>query len=167
MARRNRWSVVTRTASGGYRLEIHPDARDHLVAVLGELRDILTTADPSSPGLRRLFPAAYHDDPEADAEYQRLMREELVASRLAGVEVLTEALQRDEMTADELYVLMTSLNALRLVLGTMLDVGEDDELVPEDHPHAAELHLYDFLSVLLGHVVAALSEDLPPPRDGG
>ena len=49
-----------------------------------ELRDSLltTTVDAS---LRRLFPTAYHNDAKKDAEYQRLMREELLASRLSSI----------------------------------------------------------------------------------
>ena len=154
-----RRAVVERLRSGGYRLNVDPAERDLVARLLGELRDVLTTGDPASPGLRRLFPAAYHADPDADAEYQRLMREELVASRLAGIEAVRSVLAAGEMGEDELYALMQAVNALRLLLGTMLDIGEehDPRLVDDDDPHAAELHLYDYLSWLLEHVVAALS----------
>ena len=150
---------VVEPVRDGFRLNVEPTERDLLARLVGELRDVVVHADPSDPRLRRLFPVAYHDDPEADAEYQRLMREELVASRLAGVEVVQAALHAPQLTEGELYALMQGINSLRLVLGTMLDVGEEHDpgLVADDDPNAPELHLYDYLSWLLDAVVHALS----------
>jgi hypothetical protein len=161
MALRRR-KVVEPLRSGGFRLNIDDGERQLIVRLMGELREVMLRSDPDGPGLRRLFPTAYHSDPEADAEYQRLMREELVASRLAGIETITAALVAPEMTADELYATMQGVNSLRLVLGTMLDVGEDHDplTVTDDDPHAAEAHLYDYLSMLLDHIVDALSRDV-------
>ena len=51
---------------------------------------------------------------------------------------------------------MQSVNAVRLVLGTLLDVGEDDELSEDDGP---EHHLYGYLSWVLDASVRALSGD--------
>jgi hypothetical protein len=58
--------------------------------------------------------------------------------------------------------LMTSMNSLRLVLGTICDVGEEDELseVTPDHPMFAELQAYGYLSYLVDAAVDALSADL-------
>ena len=55
---------------------------------------------------------------------------------------------------------MQALNALRLVLGTMLDVDEDDDLddIDDDDPLVGEHHLYDYLSWLLDWAVRALGE---------
>jgi hypothetical protein len=54
---------------------------------------------------------------------------------------------------------MRSLNALRLVLGTRLDVTEDDDhdVDPAD-PDAPAWYLYFFLSGLVDDLVTALSE---------
>jgi hypothetical protein len=154
-----RKKVVEQLRSGAFRLNIEDGERQLIVRLMGELREVMVRSDPDGPGVRRLFPTAYHSDPEADAEYQRLMREELVASRLTGIETVTAALAAPEMTADELYATMQGVNSLRLVLGTMLDVGEDHDplSVADDDPHAAETHLYDYLSWLLDHIVGALS----------
>ncbi len=56
-----------------------------------------------------------------------------------------------------LTALMQSLNALRLVLGTILDVGEDHDLddVAPDDPLVGEHHLYGYLSYLLDAAVRA------------
>ena len=53
---------------------------------------------------------------------------------------------------------MQALNALRLVLGTRLDVSEDDEgPVRADDPNAAAYALYEFLGYLLERTVQSLA----------
>jgi hypothetical protein len=111
----------------------------------------------------RIFPPAYHlaDDADADAEYQRLMREELVASRLSGITTVNEALQASGPVSEETMVaFVQAINGLRLVLGTILDVSEDQDPddIDDDDPQAGEYHLYNFLSWLLDWAVRALGE---------
>ena len=58
--------------------------------------------------IRRLFPTAYPDDPERDAEYQRFMREELVASHLGAIDRVERTLESEELTEAELLGWMQS-----------------------------------------------------------
>ncbi len=156
------------------------DENELLSRLLAELRALLTTDDPAAVALTgRLFPAAFPDDPEREAEYQRLMRDELVASRLASIDTV-EALLGDELSSgdgrldeDQLTALMRSINSLRLVLGTMLgirgddpdegheghegDAGDDPDAVDPRLVGSPEHHLYGYLSWLLEHAVRALS----------
>jgi len=154
--------AVERVAAG-YVLNLGAEERELVARMLGELRDLLLSEDPqSAPLVRRLFPPAYlgDDHAEAESDYQRFMREELVASRLAAINAVEEMLRGsspfDESTA---MGLLQSLNNLRLVLGTMLDVGEehDPRDVDDDDPRAGEHHLYSFLSWLVNELVDALS----------
>jgi hypothetical protein len=92
------------------------------------------------------------------------MRDELVASRLAGIDIVTDVLERSgrKVTLDEhqLVAFMQAVNGVRLVLGTLLDVTEDDELVErEDADTSPEYHLYGYLSWVLDSSVRALSGD--------
>jgi hypothetical protein len=157
-------------ADGSFRINLAPDVRELLVHLFGELRDVLTQADTSDPALRRLFPAAYHDDPERDAEYQELMRSELVASRLTAISRVVEVVgDGDRLAAGDMDLLLQSLNAVRLLLGTMLDVSEDDgDAVADDgdpdDPAAAQAHLYSYLGWLLEAAVAAAMGTI---ADGG
>lgn len=89
------------------------------------------------------------------------MREELVASRLAGIAMIHEALTtKSALTEAQMWALMQGLNGLRLILGTVLDVGEDHDadLIADDDPRVGEHHLYVFLSWLLEWTVRALQE---------
>jgi Domain of unknown function (DUF2017) len=144
-------------------LHLGRDERALVARLLEELRSLLT--EPADPELvRRLYPVVHPDDPDRESEYQRLMRDELVASRLAGIEVVTEVLGRSgrKVTLDEaqMVAFMQAVNGIRLVLGTLLDVTEDDELIErEDADIAPEYHLYGYLSWVLDSSVRALSGD--------
>jgi hypothetical protein len=149
---------------GGWRLNIDTDERELLVRLMGEFETLLTGPD-DNPLLARLFPVAYEDDPDKEAEYQRLMREELVASRLESMMTVTSVLDPDDAeTLDEgqTIAFMQSINAVRLVLGTMLGIeNDDDDPATTDGGSAGsespEYHLYNFLSWLLEWTVRALS----------
>lgn len=131
----------------------------------GELRSLLTDDDPNDEAralIARLFPVAYPDDPENEAEYQRLMRDELVQSKLASFDIIDGALT-DDTPVDEgrLIAIMQSINSIRLVLGAMLDVSDDPDIaeVTEGHEDSAEYALYGYLSWLLEWCVKALTRD--------
>jgi Domain of unknown function (DUF2017) len=157
---------VTRSGSN-YVLHLGKDERALVCRLLDELRSLLT--EPADPELvRRLFPVVHPDSPEREAEYQRLMRDELVASRLAGIDTVSDVLggHGRKVTLDEgqLVAFMQAVNGVRLVLGTLLDVTEDDELAArEDLENSPEYHLYGYLSWVLDASVRALSgvPDLP------
>lgn len=164
---------VEAVGRGQYVVRLGEDELGLVSDLVHQLRDLLVRGDPDDERVRRLFPVAYHDDPERDAEYQRLMREELVASRLAAIELLdrvllspadqpaneSEQTRQTILDEEQVTALMHSVNSLRLVLGTLLDVGEDEDptVLAEDHPHLGEHHLYGWLSWLLEWTVRALS----------
>jgi hypothetical protein len=152
---------VRRARSGSYTLHLDDDEIGLVRRLLAELRALLT-ADPAEADAitTRLFPTVHPDDPEQEAEYQRLMRDELVTSRLAALDTVDAALVSGERLDEaQLTAFMQSLNAVRLVLGTMLDVGDDpdDDEVSSELADSAEHHLYGYLSWLLEWTVRAMS----------
>ena len=108
---------------GGFIINLDRDERALIVRLLGELEGLLTDeSDEAAPILARLFPPAFHDDPEKEAEYQRLMREELVASRVAAITSVTAMLEGDArvvLNEGQTMAFMQAVNAIRLVLGTL------------------------------------------------
>ena len=76
---------IKRDRKGGYTLHLPPDERELLRSLPAQFREVLQTDDP---GLRRLFPPAYTDDDDANDEFQRLMREELLEGKLAALEIV-------------------------------------------------------------------------------
>ena len=123
---------VVRLKSGKFKIDLADDHRQLLTQLIEQLRDSLTTTTDDA-NLRRLFPTAYNNDAKKDAEYQRLMRDELLESRLAAIDVtLRVVAQDDEITTEEIDAFSRSINSLRLVLGTTLDIAESDYGSPSD-----------------------------------
>lgn len=158
---------VKRLGPDRYRIQLPEQEREVLRSLVPQLRELLTTGSAAGdPSLTRLFPTAYPDDPERDAGYQALVRDELLEKRFASLDVLEATIDaadgRRELSGDELSAWMRALNDLRLVLGTRLDVTEDDDagdIDPSD-PDAPAWAIYHYLAMLLTFVVDALAEDL-------
>jgi hypothetical protein len=148
MARR----PVKRTRGGRYQLNLSRDERDVLRTLPSQLRDLL--ADTDDPGLRRLFPPAYQDEPEAEAEYRRLMLDDLIEHRRATLSTMEATVDAAELSEEEVSAWLGALNDLRLVLGTRLDVTEEEDPRQLTSPAHA---LYYFLGYLQECVIEALS----------
>jgi hypothetical protein len=155
---------VSRTRRGTFAIRLPGPERELLADLVDQLRDLLVvTTDDAS--VRRLFPVAYREDEERDREYQQLARDELLERRLASLAIVETTAQADEVDEAELTAWLTALNDLRLVLGTRLDVSEDQDDLDPDDPDAPAMAVYGYLSGLLGEVVDALAEDLPAPTE--
>lgn len=154
---------VRRRGPGRYQIKLRPNERTLVADLVGQLREQLV-ASTDDPSVRRLFPPAYPDDAERDAGYQVLTRDELLEHRLAALDVVEATLDGGDLDDDAMSAWMGTLNSLRLVLGTRLDV--DEELPPLDSadPLAPAYAVYEYLGWLLSQVVDALSKDLPPPN---
>jgi hypothetical protein len=162
MARKRSFIPPIERVRDGFAFNIGDEERQLVARLLTELSQLLM-GEPDDPRLVRMFPPAYHlaDDAEAEAEYQRLMREDLVASRLSGITAVNAALQSPDPVGEEAMIaFVQAINGLRLVLGTMLDVSEDEDPddIDDNAPLSGEHHLYNFLSWLLDWAVRALGE---------
>lgn len=124
----------------------------------------------------RLFPHAYLDPGEAEAEeeWQRLMHADLLKGKLDALDVFESTLRGAgvgargagnpgpvsvELDEEEVAAWLGALNDLRLALGVLLNVTEDldlGRLDPED-PGAAGLHLYGFLTWVQGEMIDAVN----------
>ncbi len=166
MARRRKFVAPVEAVKGGWRITLDDEERNLLVRLMGELRALMT--GPSDNQLvRRLFPVAYPDDDEKEAEYQRLMRDELVTSRLSAIDSVVRTIDPtgefdgdgppDLLDEAQTIAFMQSINAIRLVLGSMLGITDDEAADAADNADSPEHHLYDFLSWLLEWTVRSLS----------
>jgi uncharacterized protein DUF2017 len=141
---------------GRYEVRLPDEERALVRGLLGDLRALLSLG-AEDPRVRRLFPEAYTDDADRQAEYNRLTREDLQSGRLAAVDVVEATVDERELTAEQMTAWMQAVNALRLVLGTMLDITEDDQslALERDDPDAPTMALYGYLGVLLEELVEA------------
>ena len=155
MLRRQR---IRRTRSGTIKIDIPATEQEVLRHVLPQLRDLLTLGS-ADDRTRRLFPTAYSTDPEAEAEYVAYMRSELVTSRLAALDIIESTIGARELTEEQAVAWLQSINSVRLVLGSLLDVSEelDIDSLPDDQPEIEGYVLYGYLSMLLDELVGALN----------
>ncbi len=140
--------------TGQFDLHLTEDDRAFLRQLGPSVIELLE--DPGDPVLYRLFPPAYSDPAhiEHQEEYRRLMQEDLVERHRQQLELLTTLSQAPSLTEEQLMGWVRAINSLRLVLGTSLDVGEDDE---DHYPETPEEAVYMWLGFLVGEAVDALS----------
>ena len=142
-------------------LKLDERERELIRQLLGDMRALLTL-DADDPRVRRLYPAAYADDAEKEDEYRRLTHEELRSARLANVDTVEASVDAEVLTEEQLTAWMQAINSLRLVLGTLLDITDDDQELAfdPDDPEARTQALYGYLGGLLDEIVDAQLEAL-------
>jgi Domain of unknown function (DUF2017) len=158
-------SRIRRRPDGGFDLALPPHERDLLRSLPAALREVVTSDDPAA---ERLFPPAHPEDPLREDEYRRLTREGLVGKRLSALETVERTIDAQRLDEEELSAWLGSLNDLRLVLGTRLEITEEEaerELDPDD-PRAAPMSLYHYLTWLVAQAVDALAKSLPDEETG-
>jgi len=155
---------VRRARNGGFDLHIPKDEREMLWSVGPSLREVLVDrATALQPGedeaVDRLFPAAYPDDEERQAEFRLLAHDQLLESHLGALAVLEETADADHLDEDQLLAWMRALNNIRLVLGVRLGVTEDRDEWPDslDDPRAPAFAMYQYLTYLQGEIIEELS----------
>ena len=142
---------------GTFTINLQAHERETMLDLVGQLETVLS-GGPDDERLRRLYPTAYNENPEHDAEYQGCMREELTQSRAASIATVREMLSSDSpVTENQLGAFMMVLNNLRLILGTLLDVNEDDDEPDETDPLYGQWQLYGYLGWLLEWVISSLT----------
>ncbi|HZD16950.1 MAG TPA: DUF2017 family protein [Actinomycetota bacterium] len=151
---------VKRTRDGGYRIRLPAEEREVLRGLPGQLRELLREGDPGSdPGLDRLFPSAFPDDPEAAREFDAIVRADLMDERMRSIATMERTLDASRLRRDELEAWLTAINDLRLVLGVRLGVTEESDPGDFDRDERSRqaFALYAYLSYLEEDLVAALS----------
>ena len=167
---------VRRNRSGGFDVVLEAGEAAVLTRLCEELTTLMSGAsvmkdddEPGDPVLERLFPRAYLDptEEEAEADWQRLVHDDLVDGRrkaLASVEgTLAGAAAkrgRFELTLDDEQAQdwLAVLNDARLALGTRLEVTEDLDLsgLDPDDPDTAPYAVYWWLGVIEERLVDVL-----------
>jgi hypothetical protein len=147
---------ILRRGDGRYELRLGEGEQMLLRSLYDDLSDLL--ADPDDPAVRRLFPPA-HADPESQEQYRELVRDQLVTGRAQAVDVVRSTLAQTILSAEEADAWLRSLNDLRLVLGTRLDVSEDTdfEVEVDSSERGRQLAVYAYLTWLQEQFVEALS----------
>lgn len=135
-------------------------------------RELAADPDVTEPGddpvLRRLFPDAYADDPEAAADFRRFTERDLrtkkvgeAAAVLAGLEATRYGRHELRIPVEDAEVWLRTLNSLRLAVAVRLgitdsSVAEELAEIPDDDPRAFMSSVYDWLSFAQETLISAL-----------
>lgn len=118
-----------------------------------------STQISEDPALARLFPDGYSDDEHASADFRRFTEQDLRAQKLQALitvkETLGEWAGKANLTPSQSQDWLRALNDLRLVLGTRLEITDED-----DRDHDSEepgMQLYNYLTYLQGTLIDALT----------
>ena len=169
MARR-----FTRRRGGTVDATFEPGELELLEGLPEQLR-ALYGPDDDDPARSRLFPRAYLDPTEeqAEAEWQELVHPGLLEARLDALRTLettiaaAEPAKRDRvvvhLSVEEANAWLNVLNDARLALGSRLGVTDDTDLATLDpsDPNAPTLAAYGWLTYLEGELVDTLLGDMP------
>lgn len=144
-----------------------PDPLVELTGLDVDESDVVET--PADPALRRLLPDAYRDDDEAAADFRRYTENTLrgakradatvVRQGLASIAVLGERVLDDEQ-ADAWLRFLTDA---RLVIAIRLGIESADDVeafehLPATDPRLMVYGIYEWLLMLLGELLAAVSQ---------
>ena len=122
-------------------------------------------APPADATMRRLLPDFVRDsdkpDDAASSALRSLHEPEIIDAKADAVQRLLDSLPeaggRLELTEDEANAWVGAVNDMRLVLGTLLEVGPDGpDRLPAGHPMATHLEVYQWLTVLQEYLVLGL-----------
>jgi hypothetical protein len=120
----------------------------------------------------RLFPRAYLDptEDEAETEWQSAVHEDLVRQKSATVGALVDSLDTGKVNRKGVLELklepevvqhwVSALNDVRLALGVVLEVTEDEIVLERDDPRGPGLELYGWLTWLQGSLIEELLDDI-------
>ena len=150
--------------AGGVEVRLPPGLREVLRSLCDQLETLLTTEDRSSdPALARLAPAAYPDDPLRELEFEQMAGDDLAAGRLAALRELRDTAGAEILEEEQALAWLRTLNDLRLVLGTRLDVTEESG----DEASSSAFELYVVLGMIQAELLLAIDPEAVEPEDVG
>jgi hypothetical protein len=150
---------------GVIRLALDPVEVQVLGQLLDELDELIEVMAPDDEPTRRLFPSGHRDDEDAAAQFRELTEQGLRDTRKVRYGLIRAALPVGggviELSGEDQTPWLTTLNDLRLALGTRIGVTEDEtpfasgDSDDPDDPDAQGWALYYWLTALQDCLVKA------------
>jgi hypothetical protein len=160
-----------RRRRGRFVVSLGAGERELLRELCRQSRELLEAEDPSSnPSVARLFPAAYKDDPLRSLEFETNLGGSPRNGKIAALDTVERTVEASELSEEELLVWMGTVNDVRLLLGTRIDITE--ESTERDYPEGDTNHdafqVYAYLTWLEDRMLRALGEpEVRPSSFGG
>ena len=150
--------IINLLQNGNYQVAVSENEKELVSIISVEVTSFLqrNTGEAS-----RLFPPAYIDEPEAENEYQAMIRNDLVEAHTFALKTLNESLAKPEVTESDLIEIMRALNILRLFLGERLNISEDYEDSPSETDPSYDIWiLFQIFGQMLSSIIDVLHEKI-------
>lgn len=159
-------AVFSSAAGGGLEVHLHDSIRDLLGRLCDQLEQLLQREDPASdPAMARLFPAAYPDDPLRELEFERMTVDDLTRGRLASLRTVRASLGAEVLDQEQSLAWLGTLNDVRLVLGSRLEVTEESTAADFGDPDdAGSFEIYQLMGALQGRLLFAIDPAIEEPE---
>lgn len=142
-----------------------------LAQLVDEFQELVASGDEHDEAIARLAPTPYPEDADAAREFAEATTDTLLERRLADADIVSHALARfraegdlteEEALSDheltlpgsELDSWLRTLNAIRLVLASRLDIADEDDHDLDDPRYG----VYDWLGYRLELLIQAAEE---------
>jgi len=158
-----------RAKDGRLVVRLHEEEVEMLRQLAGQLTGVFEHPEADDAVRERLFPRAYLDPTEEDAEteWQRFVHPDLVSQRLEALDLLVKTLPAEAIRGGRVEARLDEeqeaawlgvLNDARLALGTRLGVTEDQDFddIHADDPRFDAWSVYAWLTSLQGELVRVL-----------
>jgi Domain of unknown function (DUF2017) len=161
-----RWRRFRKGPDDTLILVLDPDEVQLLALLPAELREVFD-GPLTDPAAERLFPRAYLDptEEEAETEWRAMVHPDLLRQRLDSLATVKASLERATMagewletalTPDEVLAWLGVLNDTRLMLGTRLGITEEEPLIEPLDPSAGAYAAYYWLTALQSDLIDQL-----------
>jgi hypothetical protein len=158
-------AIFSPAPGGGIEVHLPDGIRGLLGQLCDQLEQLLEKEDPASdPAMARLFPAAYPDDPLRELEFERMTGDDLTRGRLASLRTVRASLQADVLHEEQSLAWLATLNDVRLVLGSRLDVAEESTAADFPGEEAGTFEIYLLLGELQGRLLLAMDPAIEEPE---
>ena len=152
-------------AGGAFVVRLDSEGALLLRSLPARLREVLGRTGAGDRLLGRLFPPAYAH-PEREAEYRRLLGDDLIRRKLECIDAFEKTLSSWKtglftvtvtIPPEEFELWLGFVNDMRLVLGIELDIRDESWETSFDpaHPQARDLALLHWLSWLEDELLRA------------
>ena len=139
---------------------------DDLDAMVNSLADSTDDQPIEDPALKRLFPDAYRDDPEASRDFRRYTQSEQAQAKTRAASIVLADLAaskkgRVTLPPDHVDAWLTTLTNLRLVLAIRLGIEHESDTealsaLPDDDPRTGPVSILNWCGWIQETILANL-----------
>jgi hypothetical protein len=157
--------LFERTADNLFVAEFDEFEGTAVASLAAQVAQLIDRREHADPALERLLPAAYREDPEAQADYRAMTEDDLANRKVSNSRLIAHALSDGDwpravqLDAGIAIRWMRALTDIRLVLASRIGIRDDGDSQDDTSEGALFLReAYEVLGALQESLVHAMDE---------